>query len=437
MNKHIIIAGGGLAGVEAARQASRFGIRSIIYEMRPQKSTQAHKTSDLAELVCSNSLKSDSLENASGILKEEMRGLGSIVLEAASFSAVPAGKALAVDREMFSSYITKKIEDDPLIEIVREELKAIPDNPAEPLIIASGPLTSDALSAEISRITDSAHLYFYDSISPIVDADSLDREILFRASRYEKNETGDYLNAAMNKEQYYSFVEEMIRGEKIELHEFEKAIYFESCMPVEVMCERGVDTLRFGPMKPVGITDPETGRRPFAVVQLRAENKEETMYNIVGFQTKLRYPEQRRIFRMIPGLKNAEFLRYGSIHRNTYINSPALLNLHLRLRNKENIYFAGQITGVEGYIESAATGIIAGINASRSILGKVGLNPHVYTSMGSLLSYITDTSRKKFQPMNINFGLYAPLDIKAGRFEKKKLIADRALEKISEYKPYD
>ena len=437
MNKHIIIAGGGLAGVEAARQASRFGIRSIIYEMRPQKSTQAHKTSDLAELVCSNSLKSDSLENASGILKEEMRGLGSIVLEAASFSAVPAGKALAVDREMFSSYITKKIEDDPLIEIVREELKAIPDNPAEPLIIASGPLTSDALSAEISRITDSAHLYFYDSISPIIDADSLDREILFRASRYEKNETGDYLNAAMNKEQYYSFVEEMIRGEKIELHEFEKAIYFESCMPVEVMCERGVDTLRFGPMKPVGITDPETGRRPFAVVQLRAENKEETMYNIVGFQTKLRYPEQRRIFRMIPGLKNAEFLRYGSIHRNTYINSPALLNLHLRLRNKENIYFAGQITGVEGYIESAATGIIAGINASRSILGKVGLNPHVYTSMGSLLSYITDTSRKKFQPMNINFGLYAPLDIKAGRFEKKKLIADRALEKISEYKPYD
>jgi len=437
MNKHIIIAGGGLAGVEAARQASRFGIRSIIYEMRPQKSTQAHKTSDLAELVCSNSLKSDSLENASGILKEEMRGLGSIVLEAASFSAVPAGKALAVDREMFSSYITKKIEDDPLIEIVREELKAIPDNPAEPLIIASGPLTSDALSAEISRITDSAHLYFYDSISPIVDADSLDREILFRASRYEKNETGDYLNAAMNKEQYYSFVEEMIRGEKIELHEFEKAIYFESCMPVEVMCERGVDTLRFGPMKPVGITDPETGRRPFAVVQLRAENKEETMYNIVGFQTKLRYPEQRRIFRMIPGLKNAEFLRYGSIHRNTYINSPALLNLHLRLRNKENIYFAGQITGVEGYIESAATGIIAGINASRSILGKVGLNPHVYTSLGSLLSYITDTSRKKFQPMNINFGLYAPLDIKAGRFEKKKLIADRALEKISEYIPYD
>jgi len=437
MNKHIIIAGGGLAGVEAARQASRFGIRSIIYEMRPQKSTQAHKTSDLAELVCSNSLKSDSLENASGILIEEMRGLGSIVLEAASFSAVPAGKALAVDREMFSSYITKKIEDDPLIEIVREELKAIPDNPAEPLIIASGPLTSDALSAEISRITDSAHLYFYDSISPIIDADSLDREILFRASRYEKNETGDYLNAAMNKEQYYSFVEEMIRGEKIELHEFEKAIYFESCMPVEVMCERGVDTLRFGPMKPVGITDPETGRRPFAVVQLRAENKEETMYNIVGFQTKLRYPEQRRIFRMIPGLKNAEFLRYGSIHRNTYINSPALLNLHLRLRNKENIYFAGQITGVEGYIESAATGIIAGINASRSILGKVGLNPHVYTSLGSLLSYITDTSRKKFQPMNINFGLYAPLDIKAGRFEKKKLIADRALEKISEYKPYD
>lgn len=437
MEKQIIIAGGGLAGVEAAHQASRFGIRSTIYEMRPGNSTQAHKTSNLAELVCSNSLKSDSMENASGILKEEMRGLGSLVLEAAKYSAVPAGKALAVDRDRFSSYITGRIENNPMIEIVREEFKEINDNPSSPLIIASGPLTSDSLSGEIARITDSDHLYFYDSISPILDADSLDLGVLFRASRYEENETGDYLNSAMSREQYYSFVKEIINGEKVELHEFEKAIYFENCMPVEVMCERGPDTLRFGPMKPVGITDPNNGRRPFAIVQLRAENKEETMYNIVGFQTKLRYPEQRRIFRMIPGLENAEFLRYGSIHRNTYINSPVLLNEYLQLKKNKKIYFAGQITGVEGYIESAVTGMLAGINASRSVLGRDTVKPHKYTSMGSLLAYITDTTRKKFQPMNINFGLYPPLALNPGRSEKKKLIAERSLEKISEFRPYD
>lgn len=435
MYKHVDIIGGGLAGVEAAHQITKFGISCRIYEMRPVKETPAHKTGDLAELVCSNSLKSESVENASGILKNEMRLVDSIVLEAAEHSRVPAGKALAVDRSRFSKYITDKISRNPLIEIVRKEYRNIPSPPTSPLILATGPLTSDALSEEISRITDSTHLYFYDSISPIVDADSLDTDILFRYSRYSEEE-GDYLNAAMNRDQYYAFVDELLKGEKVILHDFEKAIYFESCMPVEVMCERGVDTLRFGPMKPVGITDPKTGKRPFAVVQLRMENREGTMYNIVGFQTKLKYPEQRRIFRMIPGLENAEFLRYGSIHRNTYINSPELLNNKLQLRSNEKIYFAGQITGVEGYVESSATGILAGINAARHLRNLDPLIPDRETALGSLLNYITDPGRKKFQPMNINFGLFPPLEIKTGKDEKKKLITDRAAKALKKYRPY-
>lgn len=436
MVKQIDIVGGGLAGVEAANQITKFGLKCTIHEMRPGITTPAHKTAELAELVCSNSLKSDSLENASGILKREMRTLGSIVLEAADRTSVPAGKALAVDRKNFSRYITDKIENNPLINIKRTEYRKIPENLSNPIILASGPLTSGALSEEISRITDSSHLYFYDSISPIVDADSLDNDVLFRYSRYSEEEEGDYLNSAMNKEEYYNFVNELINAEKMELHEFEKAIYFENCMPVEVMSERGIDTLRFGPMKPVGITDPETGRRPFAVVQLRMENKEGTMYNIVGFQTKLKYNEQKRIFRMIPGLENAEFLRYGSIHRNTYINSPQLLYKTLQLKNNENIYFAGQITGVEGYVESSATGILAGINASRSILGKNPLVPGSTTALGSLIKYITDLERKKFQPMNINFGLFPPLPGRSDRSEKKKLIAQRSLDEINNFRPY-
>lgn len=436
MDKQITIAGGGLAGVEAAYQASRLGVMSRIYEMRPGKNTPAHKTGELAELVCSNSLKSDSVDNASGILKNEMRSLGSVVLEAAEHARVPAGKALAVDREKFSRYITDKISANPFIDVVRSEFHEITSHLSSPLIIASGPLTSDTLSAEISRITDSSQLYFYDSISPIVDADSLNMDVLFRYSRYSEEE-GDYLNSALNREQYYNFVDELRKGEKIKLHEFEKPLYFESCMPVEVMCERGADTLRFGPMKPVGITDPKTGKRPFAVVQLRMENSEGTMYNLVGFQTKLKYPEQRRIFKMIPGLEDAEFLRYGSIHRNTYINSPELLNDRLQLMTNEMIYFAGQITGVEGYVESSATGMLAGINAARSVLSMDQLLPDRSTALGSLIKYITDPGRKKFQPMNINFGLFPEPGPGIQKADKKRVIAERSASAIELYRPFD
>lgn len=436
MDEQITIVGGGLAGVEAAYQASKLGVMSRIYEMRPGKNTPAHKTGELAELVCSNSLKSDTVDNASGILKNEMRHLGSVVLEAAEHARVPAGKALAVDREKFSRYIAEKINANPLIEVVRSEFSEIPSRLSSPLIIASGPLTSDTLSAEISRITDSSQLYFYDSISPIVDADSLDMDVLFRYSRYSEEE-GDYLNSALNREQYYTFVDELKKGEKIELHEFEKPLYFESCMPVEVMCERGADTLRFGPMKPVGITDPKTGRRPFAVVQLRMENTEGTMYNLVGFQTKLRYPEQRRIFRMIPGMEYADFLRYGSIHRNTYVNSPELLNDKLQLMTNEMIYFAGQITGVEGYVESSATGMLAGINAARSVLSMEQLLPDRSTALGSLIKYITDPGRKKFQPMNINFGLFPGPGPGIRKADKKRVIAERSASAIELYTPFD
>lgn len=434
MRKQILIAGGGLAGVEAANQASMLGVESIIYEMRPVKNTPAHETPGLAELVCSNSLKSDSPENASGILKREMASLNSLVLEAAEFSRVPAGKALAVDRKVFSEYITSRIESNSLIEVVREEFDTIPDEPDSPVIIATGPLTSDKLSAEIGRLTDSEHLYFYDSISPVIDADSLDMDKLFKASRYDEISEGDYLNSPLDREQYYSLVREIAAGQKIQLHEFEKEIYFESCMPVEVICERGAETLRFGPMKPVGLIDPRTGRRPYAVLQLRVENRGATMYNMVGFQTKLRYPEQRRIFRTIPGLENADFLRYGSIHRNTYINSPKLLNSSLQMKTNRKIYFAGQITGVEGYVESAAMGIIAGINASRDIMGIEPVVPGRSTAIGSLISYITDSPSRKFQPMNINFGLFPLPEVKKNRELKRKIIAENSMRDINLFK---
>ena len=323
----VTVIGGGLAGSEAAHQASGLGVHVKLYEMRPEVPSPAHQSGDLAELVCSNSFKSDSLDNASGILKEEMRRLGSLVIEAADRTHVPAGKALAVDRSKFAEYITEKIEKNPLIEIIREELKSIPSNPEGPLIIASGPLTSPALSESISKLTDSKHLYFYDAISPIIDAESIDYDVVFRASRYDKgqNSEGDYLNCPLNKEEYYSLTDEIGRAESIETRDFEMGIYFESCLPVEVLVERGRDTLRFGPARPVGILDPKTGKPPFAVVQLRAENAEFSMFNMVGFQTKLKYTEQKRVFRMIPGLESAEFMRYGSMHRNTYINAPALL----------------------------------------------------------------------------------------------------------------
>lgn len=435
-NKTITIVGGGLAGCEAANQISKFGINVKLYEMRPEIQTPAHKTQYLGELVCSNSLKSDSLENASGILKKEMEYLDSIVIKCAYESRVPAGKALAVNRSLFSEKLTEIIEKNSNIEIVREEIKQIPTDTENPIILASGPLTSDSLSKDIAKLTSSKHLYFYDSISPIIESESINYSKTFRASRYEENEEGDYINCPLDRDQYYELVRDLVEGEKIETHEFEKQIYFESCMPVEAICERGKDTLRFGPMKPVGLIDPKTGKRPFAVLQLRTENKEETMYNMVGFQTKLRYPEQRKVFRKIPGLENAEFLRYGSIHRNTYIDSPELLNKDLSLKTKPNIYFSGQITGVEGYVESAAMGIVAGINASRKVLGLNSIKVPRQTAFGSLIEYITTVSGKSFQPINSNFGLFPAIDKKVNKKEKRELIAKRALEAISNYKPY-
>ncbi len=432
----VTIIGGGLAGTEAAHQAAALGLRVVLYEMRPETPSPAHNSGDLAELVCSNSLKSDSLDNASGILKEEMRRLGSLIIEAADNTRVPAGKALAVDRLKFSDYITDKIEKNPLIELVREEIKSIKSLRREldgPLIISSGPLTSPSLSQGIAELTDSEHLYFYDAISPIIDAESIDYDIVFRASRYDngQNSEGDYLNCPLNKEEYYRLTDELEKSEKIETRVFEKGIYFESCLPVEVIVERGRDTLRFGPARPVGIIDPRTGRSPFAVVQLRAENSLFTMYNMVGFQTKLKYPEQRRVFRMIPGLESAEFLRYGSVHRNTYIHAPSLLRPSLQMKDKDGIFFAGQIVGVEGYSESAAMGIVAGINAARSVLNMSLLTVPPASAIGSLLRYITDESVKHFQPMNINFGLFPPIPKKVPKAVKKKLIAERALSEIS------
>lgn len=432
----ITVIGAGLAGVEAANQITKFGIRAILYEMKPHKKTAAHKTSGFAELVCSNSLKSASMENASGILKEEMKSLGSLVIEAAEASRVPAGKALAVDREIFSDYITRKIQDNKLIDLRREEVTKIPEDGI--VIIATGPLTSDALCAEISSLTESEYLYFYDAISPIIDADTIDHSKTFRGSRYgrENSGEGDYLNCPLSQDQYYELVDDLIRGEKVETREFEKALYFQSCMPVEVMSERGRDTLRFGPLKPVGLVDPRTGKTPFAVLQLRTENTEETMYNMVGFQTKLRYPQQRTVFRKIPGLERAEFLRYGSVHRNTYIDSPSLLEKNLSLKSRPDIFFAGQITGVEGYVESAATGIVCGINTSRKALALAPAPIPRETSIGSLLEYISAPGKTAFQPMNINFGLFPKVEGKMGKEKKRRLIAKRALESIGTYSPY-
>lgn len=428
----IYVIGGGLAGVEAARQITNFGINVTLFEMKPVHFSKAHKSENLAELVCSNSLKSNSIENAGGILKEEMRLLNSLVIEAADNTTVPAGKALAVDRDLFTEYITDSIEKNSKIELRREMYTEIEDDVLN--IIATGPLTSDELVNNIMDITDQKNLYFYDSISPILNSDSIDYSKVFRASRYENEGEGDYINCPLSKEEYYTLVDEIIKAEKVDLHEFEDTGYFESCMPVEVMCERGRETLRFGPMKPVGLIDPKTGKSPYAAVQLRMENSRATMFNIVGFQTKLTYPEQRRVFRMIPGLENAEFFRYGSIHRNTYLRSPGLLNEFLELKNNNNIFFAGQITGVEGYVESAAMGIIAGINASMKFLGLKQRPVPAESSIGSLISYISGFSGKNFQPININFGIYPDLGQKLKKDKKRELIAKKALDSINDYK---
>jgi methylenetetrahydrofolate--tRNA-(uracil-5-)-methyltransferase len=400
------IVGGGLAGCEAAWQVARAGGRAVLYEMRPRRQTPAHKTGCLAELVCSNSLKSEQENTAPWLLKEELRRLGSLLIgEIAPGVRVPAGHALTVDRELFATEVTRAIESEPLIELRREEVVAL--DPNKIWIVASGPLTSEALAAEIAGITGSERLFFYDSISPIVDAESLDMSVAFAASRYGKSldGTGDYLNCPFDKQQYDVFLEALLAAESVPVHiEEDHARYFEACLPIEELARRGRDTLRFGPMKPVGLENPRTGKRPFAVVQLRRENARAGSYNLVGFQNHMRFGEQQRVLRMIPGLEHAEFLRYGQVHRNTYINAPALLNYNLSLRTNHNIYFAGQISGVEGYVESIATGLIAGRNATgaKSVPRE--------TALGSLCAYVSGSEPSNYQPANITFDLLPRLE---------------------------
>lgn len=426
MRDDVVIIGGGLAGSEAAWQAASRGAKVTLYEMRPKEMTQAHKTGGLAELVCSNSLGSVDLLNAPGILKEEMRRLNSLIIRVADQVRVPAGSALAVDREQFSFKITQALESHPNVRILREEITEIPTDCL--CIVATGPLTSDKLSQAIAQLTHSNHLYFYDAISPIVDAESINMDIAFRASRYDKG-GDDYLNCPMDEATYNKFYEALLRAEKVQPKEFEKTPYFEACLPIEVMAERGRQTMQFGPLKPVGLENPKTGARPYAVVQLRTENAHRSCYNIVGFQTKLTYGEQKRVFRMIPGLEQAEFLRYGSLHRNTFINAPQLLRNTLQFKARGTLFFAGQLVGVEGYTDSAAMGGLAGINAARGLAGLPLVTPPPTTAHGCLVSYITTADPRHFQPMNTNFGLFPPLASPVRDKERKRqLISQRALE---------
>jgi len=426
----ITIIGAGLAGSEAAWQAAQRGVPVSLHEMKPEKFSPAHHLPGLAELVCSNSLRGDSLENAVGLLKEELRRCNSLIMAAAEATRVPAGGALAVDRQLFSDYITEKITTHPLIRLERGEVDEIPEGT---VIIASGPLTSDALAISLGRLTGD-RLYFYDAIAPIISAASLDMTKVFAASRYGKGSGDDYLNCPLNEAEYRSFVDELVRAEKVLAHDFEKIIHFEGCMPVEEMAERGPETLRFGPMKPVGLADPRSGVEPYAVIQLRAENRERTMFNLVGFQTKLTWPEQRRIFRMIPGLEQAEFVRLGSMHRNTFINAPALLLPTQQLKNEPRIIFAGQITGVEGYVESAASGFLAGIAAAALLLGQSLAVPPPETALGALIAHITNADARHFQPMNVNYGLFPELPGRVKKKEKRGKLAERALASLDAWR---
>ena len=432
MKEQVTVIGGGLAGCEAAWQAAKRGAKVRLYEMKPHKYSEAHQLPGLSELVCSNSLRGDALENAVGLLKEELRRLGSLFMEGAEATKVPAGGALAVDRELFSQYITKRIAEHPNIEVVREEVVRIPEEGI--VVVASGPLTSGPLAEEIGRLAGS-YLYFYDAIAPIVAADSIDYDKAFRASRYGKGDGDDYLNCPMDEEQYQAFVKELLAAEKVEPKSFEKVVHFEGCMPIEEMASLGVETLRFGPMKPVGLVDPRVGVEPHAVIQLRQENREATMYNLVGFQTKLTWPEQKRIFRMIPGLEKAQFLRLGSMHRNTFINAPQLLFPDCRLKSDPRILFAGQITGVEGYVESASSGFLAGVNAARLAAGEEPVVPPAETAIGSLARHITNTEAEHFQPMNVNYGLFPPLPGRIKKKEKRGLLAQRGLEALEKWLP--
>ncbi|HEU0265463.1 MAG TPA: methylenetetrahydrofolate--tRNA-(uracil(54)-C(5))-methyltransferase (FADH(2)-oxidizing) TrmFO, partial [Geobacterales bacterium] len=391
--------------------------------MKPHRFSPAHESEGLAELVCSNSLRGDALENAVGLLKEELRRLGSLVMEAAEATRVPAGGALAVDRELFSRFITERIEAEPRIELIRQEVTELP---AGIVVIASGPLTSDPLAQQLRQLTGD-QLAFYDAIAPIVERDSLDMEKLFRASRYGKGDGDDYLNAPLDKEEYEAFVAALLAADKVVPHDFEKVAHFEGCMPIEALASRGVETLRFGPMKPVGLVDPRTGQEPHAVVQLRQENREGTMYNLVGFQTKMTHGAQSQVFRMIPGLAQARFARLGSMHRNTFINSPRLLLPSQQLKSDPRVVFAGQITGVEGYVESTASGFLAGITVSRLVRGEEPVAPPPESAMGALMQYITTADPRHFQPMNVTYGLFPELPGRVPKKEKRRILAERAL----------
>jgi methylenetetrahydrofolate--tRNA-(uracil-5-)-methyltransferase len=417
------VIGGGLAGAEAAHQLTRCGIAVELCEMRPATKTDAHATGDLAELVCSNSLRSNLLSAPAGLLKEEMRRLDSLVIRLAEAHRLPAGSALAVDRAGFARALTETIASRRGIKIIRREVTEIPPGLT---IIATGPLTAPALATRLSAMLGEEHLYFYDAISPIVAAESIEMSVAYRAARYGQGED-DYINLPLNQEQYYRFVAALKGAERVPTRSFERFVPFEGCMPIEEMADRGIETLAFGPMRAVGLVDPRTGKRPYAVVQLRQENREGTLYNLVGFQTKMTYPEQRRVLALIPGLENAEYVRLGSLHRNTFINAPAHLNPTLQWRGSREIFFAGQLTGVEGYIESAATGILAGINAARLLTGQALLVPPPTTALGALLRYISDSERKRFQPMNVNFGLLPPLAQRLRGKAKKEMMARRAL----------
>jgi methylenetetrahydrofolate--tRNA-(uracil-5-)-methyltransferase len=433
MSAKIQIIGGGLAGCEAAWQAAQRGCSVELYEMKPNKFSPAHELELLGELVCSNSLRSNAPDSAVGLLKEEMRQLDSLIIRAAEATAVPAGSALAVDRQQFAAYISHVMAEHPRIAVIRQEITTLPQTDT-PVILATGPLTSEAMTASLIELTGEKHLAFYDAIAPIVAADSLNREIIYRKSRWNDDTPGDYLNCPMNEEQYTHFIDLLSKAETVPLKAFEEPKYFEGCLPIEVMCSRGKDTLRFGPMKPVGLAHPETGKEAHAVVQLRAENRDETAYNLVGFQTKLTYAEQKRVFRSIPGLEQAEFVRLGSIHRNTFICAPALLDNSLQMKKRPGLFLAGQLSGVEGYVESAAMGLLAGINAARLTMGQAMAVPPPGTALGALIRHLTETDPAHFQPSNVNFGLFPPLPKKMRKRNRGEYRAEVALGLLKEWR---
>ncbi|WP_078380906.1 FADH(2)-oxidizing methylenetetrahydrofolate--tRNA-(uracil(54)-C(5))-methyltransferase TrmFO [Sutcliffiella halmapala] len=426
----VTVIGAGLAGSEAAWQLANRGIQVHLYEMRPVKQTPAHHTDKFAELVCSNSLRANTLTNAVGVLKEEMRILNSVIIQSADECAVPAGGALAVDRHEFAAKVTERVKNHPNVTVFHEEVEVIPEGPT---VIATGPLTSKGLSDQLKSLTGEEYLYFYDAAAPIIEKDSINMDIVYLKSRYDKGEAA-YLNCPMTEEQFNTFYEALIAAETVPLKEFEKEIFFEGCMPIEVMANRGKKTMLFGPLKPVGLEDPKTDKRPYAVVQLRQDDAAGTLYNIVGFQTHLKWGPQKDVIRLIPGLENAEIVRYGVMHRNTFINSPNLLKATYQFKDRENLFFAGQMTGVEGYVESAASGLIAGFNAARLVNGEEPLEFPKESAIGSMPHYITTTNAKNFQPMNANFGLFPELPTKIkNKQERNEAHARRALETIQNF----